>query len=320
MNVSKQKSNLHKRSKHQNGYNFDALVKVNPELKRWVTKSPTGRSTIPFAEPKAVLALNSALLAYHYNIKFWAIPDGNLCPPIPGRAEYIHYLADLLAKSNKGVIPQGESVVGLDIGTGANCIYPLLGNKEYGWQFIASDIQAVSISAANNIIVNNGLQHAIRLIEQSNANHFFSGVINKKQRILFTMCNPPFHRSAKEAQQGTQRKRNNLNSNQAKRGQSGQAKHGLNFGGNANELWCQGGEQRFVSDMIKESKEFKENVLWFTSLISKSDNLRPLKKQINAMGATQYRICEMQQGNKISRFIAWTFIPTDKHCAWISDL
>ena len=43
----------------------------------------------------------------------------------------------------------------------------------------------------------------------------------------------------------------------------------LNFGGNANELWCEGGELRFLLNMITESRKFRKNCKWFTSLVSK---------------------------------------------------
>jgi 23S rRNA (adenine1618-N6)-methyltransferase len=54
-------------------------------------------------------------------------PANYLCPPIPAVADYLHYLADLLADGSGGV-PRGIKVRALDVGVGANCIYPLLGH------------------------------------------------------------------------------------------------------------------------------------------------------------------------------------------------
>ena len=58
--------------------------------------------------------------------------------------------------------------------------------------------------------------------------------------------------------------------------------------------------------MIKQSIEFKTQVGWFTCLVSKKDNLRKIYKQLNKLNAT-YKTIQMHQGNKQSRFIAWTF-------------
>jgi len=47
-----------------------------------------------------VKVLNTALLFKYYNIQSWNFPDDNLCPPISGKVDYIHHLADLLKTSN----------------------------------------------------------------------------------------------------------------------------------------------------------------------------------------------------------------------------
>src|SRR5690606_24715537 len=111
--------------------------------------------SIDFFNPQAVKALNKALLFYYYDIVYWDIPENYLCPPIPGRADYIHYIADLLADNNKGIVPTGSEIKCLDIGVGANCIYPIIGVKEYGWSFIGADIDALAIKSAKKIIASN---------------------------------------------------------------------------------------------------------------------------------------------------------------------
>jgi 23S rRNA (adenine1618-N6)-methyltransferase len=56
-------------------------------------------------------------------------------------------MADLLDHNN--------DITCLDIGVGANCIYPILGISEYNWNFIASDINTNSIASAKKIIKSN---------------------------------------------------------------------------------------------------------------------------------------------------------------------
>jgi hypothetical protein len=132
-----QKPGLHPRNRHHQRYDLPALCQAHPELQGFITLNPVGEQTIDFANPLAVKALNKALLAHFYAVKHWDIPDGFLCPPVPGRADYIHHLADLLALDT-GTIPENASI--LDIGTGANLIYPLIGAHEYGWRFTGSEI------------------------------------------------------------------------------------------------------------------------------------------------------------------------------------
>ena len=92
----KVKSKLHPRSKHRERYDFEKLISGFPELGPFVQPNKFDDLSIDFANPDAVKALNRALLKFHYGIEHWDVPDGYLCPPIPGRADYIHHIADLL--------------------------------------------------------------------------------------------------------------------------------------------------------------------------------------------------------------------------------
>ena len=246
--------------------------------------------------------LNKALLAHFYGVTHWDIPEGFLCPPVPGRADYLHYLADLLADDRGGVIPQQATV--LDIGTGANLIYPLIGVHEYHWRFTGSEIGAEAFASAQAIInANPGLSRSIRLRRQKDAASIFNGIIHKNEHYDATLCNPPFHDSAAAARAGSERKRRNL----------GQAEDGaLNFGGQQQELWCEGGEVAFILRMIAESKQFARQVKWFTTLVSRGDNLPPLYRALTEAGAVKVVKKEMAQGQKQSRFIAWTFMDDNK--------
>lgn len=292
------KHRLHPRNQHREGYDFDRLMAKSPELAGVVTTNPHGQTTIDFADQTAVRLLNRALLLTYYDLNFWEIPDTYLCPPIPGRVDYIHYLADLLAESNGGKIPRGRDIKALDIGTGASLVYPLTGQHEYGWDFTAVDIDSVSIASARRICQQNGLD--IRLRQQKNPEDIFAGVIADDDIFHVTMCNPPFHASLDQADKGTRRKWRNLG-----KGDSTQ----LNFGGQNAELWCPGGEIGFIATMIEQSMDVAEKCLWFTCLVSKKDNLKPLSRLLNRAQVAESRIVDMAQGQKESRFIAWTYYP-----------
>ena len=146
----KQIGSLHPRNAFQGYYDMPKLVAACPALGPHVIpahRSKGGRDTIDFADPTAVRALNKALLAADYGIA-WDLPDGRLCPPVPGRADYVHHIADLLAESaGTGTIPTGPEIRGLDVGTGASLIYPLIGAAAYGWSFLASECDAAALAA-----------------------------------------------------------------------------------------------------------------------------------------------------------------------------
>lgn len=305
-----EKQSLHPRNRHRTRYDFEQLIKSSPELARFVTENKFNNLSIDFADPLAVKTLNKALLKTFYAIMDWDIPANYLCPPIPGRADYIHYMADLLASSNKGVIPQGASIKALDIGVGANCVYPIIGNYEYGWSFTGSDADPVAVSNANKIInANHQLAKAIDIRLQANANHIFKGIIQPGEFFDITICNPPFHSSFAEAQEGTSRKQRNLGTNKNN-------KTVLNFGGQNGELWCKGGEREFVSNMIRESTMLQKNCCWFSSLVSKSANLESIYYALKQVNAAEVKTISMAQGSKISRIVAWTFLTKTELEEW----
>ena len=306
------KGQLHPRNRHQGRYDFPALIKASPELAAFVILNPYGKESIDFANPAAVRVFNRALLKQHYGIAHWDIPADYLCPPIPGRADYLHYLADLLASGNGGAIPRGAKVRALDIGVGANCIYPLLGHREYGWHFLGADIAASAIASATAIVQSNpGLAEAIELRQQVDTQHIFHGLLHSDEHFDLTLCNPPFHASAAEAASGSKRKWRNLGKLDPQR-----KLPVLNFGGQAAELWCQGGEAAFVARLIAESAQVGQQVLWFSSLISKASNLPGVYAALKKAGALEVRTVEMAQGQKQSRFVAWTFLTPQQQQSW----
>ncbi|WP_018986442.1 23S rRNA (adenine(1618)-N(6))-methyltransferase RlmF [Methylophilus methylotrophus] len=288
-------SSLHSRNHHRNGYDFAVLVETHPSLSQYVRPNAYGDASIDFANPQAVKALNQALLKHYYGVAVWDIPKNYLCPPIPGRADYVHYLADLLAESCIT-----EHVRLLDIGTGANLVYPLIAAHAYGWQCVGVDIDAKALRNAQQIIEANGLQQQISVRQQPNPSSIFKGVMLPGEQFTITLCNPPFHASAEEALAGTQRKW---------RGLGKKPPQALNFGGQSNELFCEGGEAAFLTTMIRESKLFAKQCGWFTTLVSKATNLPLVYRELKKVQAVTVKTIEMAQGQKQSRFVAWSFQP-----------
>ena len=299
---SDSKSKLHPRNRHAQRYDLAELSKAFPALQDFIRPNKYGDDSVDFADPAAVKALNTALLFRHYDLTYWDIPAGYLCPPIPGRADYLHYAADILSESVFGKVPKGAAVRCLDIGTGANLIYPIIGVKEYGWSFIGSETDKKALDSAQKIIENNQvLQGKIELRHQTNQRDIFHGILRKEETVHLTICNPPFHDSAEEAQAATRRKVRNLHGKKDKNPTQ-------NFGGQSNELYTEGGEKRFLKDLVRGSKKFAENCVWFTSLVSKENTVIRVKNALKAAQTTQIRVIPMGQGNKKSRIVAWSYM------------
>ena len=298
---------MHPRNRHQGHYDFAHLVQSCPELASVLIEKPGGGATIDFADATAVRTLNRALLRSQYGIAHWDLADGYLCPPIPGRADYLHGLADVL-----GTSAGNPAVRVLDIGVGANCIYPLLGHASYGWHFVGTDIDAHALSAAQAIIQANNLNGAIELRLQTQRGKIFAGVLQPEERFDLCLCNPPFHSSAEIADATNRRKWRNF-------GVLASAATGaLNFGGKGGELWCTGGEASFIKRMINESATVRDQVLWFSTLVSKAGNLPEIYKQLKKVAAVEIVTVPMAQGNKQSRFVAWSFLDAARRNAWVS--
>ncbi|MSP84393.1 MAG: 23S rRNA (adenine(1618)-N(6))-methyltransferase RlmF [Flavobacteriaceae bacterium] len=311
--ITTEKVNLHPRNKHRFGYDFEQLIKCCPNLKDFVFTNQYETQTIDFSIPEVVKLLNKALLISEYDITNWDIPRNYLCPPLPGRADYIHYIADLLTESNNGILPEGDNIQGLDIGIGSNCIYPIIGNSVYNWSFVGTDIDENAIQNCKKIIENNPkLIEAISLQLQVESRFIFKNIITPEDKFEFTICNPPFHSSAAEATKSSLRKVTNLEPNSIEK----IIKPVLNFGGQNTELWCEGGELAFITQMIFESAKYPLQCFWFTTLVSKKENLSSFYKTLNKVSAVEVKTIDMAQGQKTSRIVAWTFLSEAQQKTW----
>ncbi len=306
------KKNFHPRNLHNEKYNFDALIQDHPKLASFVNENQYGDLSVDFSDANAVMTLNQALLIHHYKILNWSIPKGHLCPPIPGRVDYLHYIADLLAETNQDkVVPVGTKVKGLDIGTGTSCIYPILGNSIYGWKFVGADIDPDAINFAKTILNSNpALKKNIKIRFQKSANSIFKDIIKPGEKFEFTMCNPPFYASPEEANKACARKVANLNFNKEKKGHApakNRKDQASNFGGQKAELWCPGGEAAFIEKMIRESVDVKNQCGLFTTLVSNKEHLPQFDHLLQNLKCVDVRTIKMHHGHKITHILAWRF-------------
>mgnify|MGYP005842374565 CR=1 FL=1 len=296
---------LHPRNPHQGRYDLSELCKHYPALAHYVVLTPGGEQSIDFTQAAAVQALNAALLASYYQITFWQLPEGYLCPPIPGRADYLHYAAELVAELHNSLdkIPQGKHIKMLDIGCGANCIYPILAARSFGWQVSGSEVELQALAIAQTIVnANPSLKGLVKLRQQVDPKQILNGIVLADDYFDLIVCNPPFYRSAAEAEAVNQQKWQKL----------GKPNQGRNFAGSNSELWCEGGELAFIGKMIVESQAYARQVGWFSSLVSQQKHHKLLVAQLTKLAKTcgpiDVRQIKMQQGQKSSLLLAWRYV------------
>ncbi len=280
-------------------YDLKRLAKHYAVLQKYIVLNPSGEETIDFSSSSAVYELNKAMLLADFKLADYHLPTGYLIPPIPGRLDYLLHVRDFLSEKLNNIVD--SKLHGLDIGTGANGIYCILGAQHFNWTMVGteSDAKAVEIAKAN-IQHTKVLQDKIEIRHQEDKSFLFRNIIQPNERFDFTICNPPFHSSREEALKGSLRKLKNLGDATDKKELS------LNFEGQANELWCNGGEALFIKRLIRESILFKDQVKVFTSLVAKADSLLKIEKQLKKAKAN-YHIISMSQGNKKSRCVLWWF-------------
>lgn len=126
------------------------------------------------------------------------------------------------------------------------------------------------------------------------------------------MCNPPFHANEQEAAQSNRRKVRNLTGKNKK-------KIELNFSGLHNELIYEGGEIAFISKMIEESFLFQKQCVWFTTLVSKENNLKTIEKLLKHHKVQTSRIIPMGTTNKITRIMAWSYYSAEEQKKWFNE-
>ncbi|KAM7479422.1 hypothetical protein LguiA_027635 [Lonicera macranthoides] len=321
---------------------FSLLASLYPSFKPYVFYSTDGRPKIDWTDFDATRELTRVLLLHDHHLNWW-IPDGQLCPTVPNRSNYIHWIEDLLSSD---IIPNalssGDIVKGFDIGTGANCIYPLLGATLLGWSFVGSDVTDVALEWADRNVKNN--PHISRLIEirkvDGEVNTLDWGESHIDRSVDGENCiNPseigpvgldPAISSSLEL---------NFGGNQSYQGPPillGVVKDGEYFdfcmcnppffetmeeaglnpntacGGTPMEMVCPGGEQAFISRIIEDSAQLKRSFRWYTSMVGRKSNLKILTSKLWEVGVSVVKTTEFVQGQTCRWGLAWSFVPPAK--------
>ncbi len=271
--------------------NFDDFLKPDfkflseefPEFKKHVYINKYGGYSINWKNPNSIKELVKTILNKFFNITYYEIPENFLIPTLTSRYNYLNYINKLFTKLE---IENKEKIL-IDIGTGANLIYPLLGYKLYNWKFIASEINEDAINIGKKIIKENNLEKEILIIKQNDSKKIFENIINFNNKYLCSICNPPFFDI------NTEIKKDNLYTDNEY---------------NYNEVYCEGGEIFFIKEMIKESYIYKKNIFLFSSLIGRKSNMKKIYSVMkNLKEMSLLKKITIKQGKNARWIIIWSF-------------
>lgn len=333
----RERATIHPRNKYsENPPDFGLLASIYPTFQPFVFYSRDGRPRIDWKDYNATRELTRVLLLHDHGINWW-IPDGQLCPTVPNRSNYVHWIEDLL--SSEIIVDNqadGGVVRGFDIGTGANCIYPLLGSSLLGWRFVGSDVSDVALEWAEKNVKNNphisGLIE-IRKVENNEEDGLQIEDIRDSECNIHNLddactgtsvsCPAELHSGVKMSYQGPpvlvgvvkdEEKFDFCMCNPPFFETMEEA--GLNpktaCGGTSKEMVCPGGEQAFITRIIEDSVKLKQSFRWYTSMVGRKSNLKILISKLRAVGVTIVKTTEFVQGQTCRWGLAWSFVPPSK--------
>ncbi|KAI0349621.1 hypothetical protein OH77DRAFT_1594123 [Trametes cingulata] len=283
---------MHPRNPYRNPPDFLALSEFYPPLKPHILLTPKG-PTIDFKNEVSQRLLTEAILLRDFKLKI-ELPSDRLCPPVPNRLNYILWLQDVVDTT---ALALGEDaarpVFGVDIGTGASAIYPLLGCRtRTNWFFTATEVDELSYEAACRNVQANALLGRITVVRADPTGPLLTPLLASDAQYHFTMCNPPFYGSRDEV----------LQSAEAKELEPNAVCTGADV-----EMITPGGEAGFVCRMVEESLTLRERCRWFTSMLGKMSSLTRIVQLLRDNKIDNYAISELVQGQTRRWVIAWSF-------------
>uniref|UniRef100_A0A8C6SIX6 U6 small nuclear RNA (adenine-(43)-N(6))-methyltransferase n=1 Tax=Neogobius melanostomus TaxID=47308 RepID=A0A8C6SIX6_9GOBI len=266
---------------------FAYLASKYPEFQQHVQTSLVGRPVVNFKEPEAVRALTCTLLKEDFGLTI-EIPLERLIPTVPLRLNYIHWVEDLIDG-------QKQLRRGIDIGTGASCIYPLLGATMNGWYFLATEVDDICFDYAKKNVEQNNMSDLIKVVKVPQKTLLMDALKEETEIVYdFCMCNPPFFANQMEAK--------GVNSRNSRR----PPPSSVNTGG-VTEIMAEGGELEFVKRIIHDSLQLKKRLRWYSCMLGKKCSLAPLKEELRKQGVPKVTYTEFCQGRTMRWALAWSF-------------
>ncbi|KAI8739325.1 methyltransferase protein 16 [Biomphalaria glabrata] len=283
---------MHQRNRYKNKKpSFLDLALKYPEFRAHTTQDESGKVFLDFKNAEALRALTTCLLIEDFGLSM-ELPSDRLVPTLPLRLNYIHWLEDIVGKE--------ENKWGIDIGTGASCIYPVLAASMNKWHFLATEADDENFVYANKNVSANNLQDYINVLQVTSEDILVAPLqsFTQTNKFDFCMCNPPFFADHLEAQAIT-------NTRSAQRPEAGSVSTA-----SPQECIAQGGEVGFIRHMIEESTVLRDKIRVYTSMVGKKSSLQHLKEDLKHHKVAKYSTTEFCQGKTMRWGIAWTYDPT----------
>ncbi|VDN04745.1 unnamed protein product [Thelazia callipaeda] len=273
---------------------FNSLANKYVEFRSRCHIGSNGKLRIDFRDSSAVRALARTLLLSDFDLDV-EIPVDCLVPRIPQRLNYLLFIDDLL-KIN-GI---SKDALGIDIGTGASCVYALLGAKQYNWKFLATDSDPFAVEVASRNVERNCLNEKIEVVQDV----VFS---RPEAEFTFCMCNPPFYEYGESEEKFRYLKENVLTNVIGGSSCSDRpAPHSATVA-RSNELAVTGGEIAFVSRLIEDSFILQNTVKFYSSMVGKKSSLVELRKKLGRCLNVRSIVTRLCQGKTHRWVLAWTF-------------
>ncbi|KAK9871833.1 hypothetical protein WA026_014290 [Henosepilachna vigintioctopunctata] len=285
---------MHPRNIYIKPPNFKELAILYPEFRKYLQQDIAGKVTLDFKDVNAIRALSRVLLLKDFDLNV-EIPLNKLIPTIPLRLNYLLWIEDLLNIERINL----DKVYGIDIGTGASCVYPLMAAKKFNWNMVGTEIDKDSLECAKKNISNNFLNEKVMVYESTKNTLLKEVVQNMNLEFHFCMCNPPFFSSTQELHPFFKSRKSTR-------------PHPKNaFCASIGEVVVNGGEIQFISNLINESAELKNKVKIFTTMIGHKSSLVPLKALLRKLEVCSFKQTEFCQGHTTRWGLAWTFLDID---------
>ena len=268
---------------------FLTLIKEFPELKKYILKQNEDNEEefqFDWSNNELSLLMDKSILNYYFDIKYYDIPKGFLIPPIPSRINYINLINSIITKLINDI--DIKNIIGIDIGTGANIIYPILGYSIYKWKFICTEINKEAYNNAKLILQKNNLENNINIIKQNNKDNIFISILNRENKYIFSMCNPPYYNYENEIKLEDKKRDNEYN---------------------FDEIYYKNGEYGFFQRYFEESICYKNNVFLYTILIGKKINAENIYDKLSSYNdiIKIYNMQKILTGNNVRYIIYWSF-------------
>jgi len=128
------------------------------------------------------------MMLHDFGLNWLGVPPGYLLPSVIRSVNYL-FVVRSLVEATMGLA--AESVHGVDIGTGASAIFPILGcAMNPTWRFTATDVDVMALEWAQRNVDSCGLRDCVSLLEAAPGAPSLRNAVTPD--VAFVMCNPPF--------------------------------------------------------------------------------------------------------------------------------